>query len=385
MHLVINYVHKLQGLDKALPTCWELKKRCGAKIVTILDLEGSARHDLGGLLELTTQVSDEYIRLQEPGIVPRGAPRRFFRRLALQRQLAGLFSPQARPLMLAIYHGTDRPAGAALARLVKRNNGRRVGYLKSLHDQGRGLSDLHHRRENTSPKIQLRPNLDRFLTPAYFPFERMLEEKGIPRSRQIVAGYPVCYASWHALVKETPRVRWLHAQRRALEVVVFTRGEADHKVPEVQIISDEWVLQAVRNIVEKARAINKDCRIRVKPHPYQDLERLRQGLADVPEIEFTDDPPCVLVATADLAIATYSSAILDAVAFGVPAIEYFQENRAFRLRHPDGSPFGQFGVVIARNESQFGEAMSAFAAGHSSGVELGKILGETLDVEALLR
>jgi hypothetical protein len=213
----------------------------------------------------------------------------------------------------------------------------------------------------------------------------MLEEKGIPRSRQIVAGYPVCYASWHELVKETPRVRWLNAHRRALEVVVFTRGEADHKVPEAQIISDEWVLQAVRTIVERTRAINKECRIRIKPHPYQNIDVLREGLADVPEIELTDDPPCILAATADLAIATYSSAILDAVAFGVPAIEYFEENRAFRQRHPDGSPFGQFGVVIARNESQFSEAMSAFAAGHSSGFELGNILGETLDVEALLR
>jgi hypothetical protein len=394
--VVLNYVHKIQGLDKCLPICAELTRRRGARVITIIDLEDAAENKPCRSFEpLVGACSDATIAPQGVSFRARRllgrvsdivAGRHSSQPDALNRSIDRICrsfgNERPRFILLSIFNGVNRSIGAQLSDWVAAQGGIRLGYLKSLHDQGRGLSDIDAHLASTS-RIRIGPKLDALLVPDHSGFRGLMERLGVSEQEQVVSGYPVCYQHWKQMVRNLPMCRDYNEKRRQLEVVLFTRGEVAHKAPADQIISDQWLLSAIVEIREELGATGKDFRLRIKPHPYQNIRRLRGMIGTAPEICLTDWPPAMLAATSDMGIATYSSAILDAVAMGVPAIEYFSENDAFKRLHPGGSPFGSLGVRITRTRCELAAAISSILEGDDMRFDLGDALGSVLDERAL--
>lgn len=403
--LVVNYVHKLQGLDKSLPICLELRERTGAEVISLIEAEpGSHQVDLEAFRPLLEQCSDRWLAFRG---VERQSRRGWLNRLLLRwsrralpgtrlidhwrlsgkprklrkllREIAGSRQPI---LMLTIYNGVETAVGGHLTRLVGRRGGLRLGYLKSLHDQGLGLSDLSSRSSNLTATIRLEPCLDALLTPALPAFRELLEAKGVRPAQMVVAGYPPTYRRWHSLMSEGRTGMNNSSARR---VVLFTRGEVPHKRAEDQIISDRWMDEAVVQIKEELSRIWPDHRLLIKPHPYQSRATLKAICSRLENVELVETPPCLLAAGASLAIATYSSAILDAVALGVPGIEYYEPTAAFHRLHPDGSPFPAFGVRPAATRLELRTALTELASGRWPVNRSVEDLGSELDLESVLR
>ncbi|MFM7312102.1 MAG: hypothetical protein ACKO0M_02875 [Cyanobium sp.] len=403
--LIINYVHKLQGLDKSLPVCLELREQLGARVIHLVELEpGSLKTDVLAFQPLIEACSDTSVilagarRTRRRGRLATLLNRWQHRDLPGSRLIDGirirlLPKPLRRVVevlkrsdddlvLLTIYNGVNSGHGALLSRLIRRLGGLRVGYLKSLHDQGLGLSDLSSSSANLTRSLAIEPGLDALLVPALPEFQTLLVGKGVRPEQMILSGYPPAYQRWRELVRSrTPGQSGEHS----FQVILFTRGEVAHKPASEQIIEDRWLDQAIKDLALELKQLWPDFRLLIKPHPYQKREKLQEICAELPELSLVDGPPCLLAAQADLAIATYSSAILDAVAAGVPSIEWFKPTAAFHRLHPDGSPFPAFGVLQASTLEQLRSHLETLASGQWPACDTIKNLGTELDLRPFRR
>jgi hypothetical protein len=403
--LIINYVHKLQGLDKSLPVCLELREQLGARVFSLIELEpGCLETDVRAFQPLIEACSDASLILAGthrsrrrgrlvalldrwqnrnlPGSRLIDALKVRLMAKPLRYQIENLKRSDDDLLLLSIYNGVNTSLGAVLARLTRRLGGLRVGYLKSLHDQGLGLSDLSSSSANLTRRLVLEPTLDALLVPALPQFQALLAGKGVRIDQMIIAGYPPAYQRWRDLVRS-------HALRNhessGFQVVLFTRGEVAHKPASEQIIDDHWLHQAIRNLTQELERLWPGFSLLIKPHPYQKRDELQRICGQHRNLSLVDGPPCLLAAHADLAIATYSSAILDAVAVEVPSIEWYEPTDAFRRLHPDGSPFPAFGVLPASNLMELRSHLESLAAGEWPTCDKINKLGVSLDLAPFRR
>lgn len=247
-----------------------------------------------------------------------------------------------------------------------------VGFFKSLHDEGLGLTTVPlrgWRRWATSVKSRLRGlgsqvRASRFLRPHDFT---MLMSFSARHERVIAplagaaqlfrSGYPILYPAWQELQSSITSTAPL-SPHEGRTCVLFTRGQAGTKTPESSVVSDDDCLMLASDVVRALRFRRESWRVIIKPHPQQATDRLRAMFALDSDVSFSDQSAGAIVKSADLVVATYSSTVIDAVAIGVPAIEYFCEKEFFRRKHPTGSPFIQFGVLPARNREQLADRIS---------------------------
>lgn len=372
---LINFVHKLQGIDKVVPMILRMREHMDLHVLTVVCIERSSLQEANALMaKVLVETSDEVavfgnsmmgqeIALQAKAkrtlIASDFAPE-FVLRTGQMPNLPRVLLRRAVHAdgMLTIYNGPTKNVGRHLAEAVRRGNGRVIGYLKSIHDQGLGLTALKHSAVKAPLKDSTLERLDDLLLPME-EFRVFLDGRPM---RTTITGYPPFYSEWRRFIEQLPECQAYRREKRSLEVVLFTRGPATHKPPENQVIDDPTVVKLVDDIYDACRRTGREFRLRIKPHPYQRLDPLRAWAEGKLEVRFVAEPPAYLAATSDIVVATYSSTILDGLVFRKPMIEYFVENEAFRRLHPDGSPFGEFGVAIARTreefESAFAEALS---------------------------
>lgn len=379
---VVNYIHKLQGFDKAFPILLELRERCREiEIMTVLDLEEKTKIETAAFfsdlcVELSdhvcvwdgTQLSAEvgekallagklcYRKARRPGIKPPAGTV-----TALLRRLSAPFAKTPPPIewaasadcLLGIYNGFRRPLAVKLKHTVKGNKGRVIGYFKAINDEGHGISAL----ENPHLRKLVPPNVTHGLDVIMLPYEGFSTFfASDTAARLVTTGYPPFYRSWKRYVENRARVRE-NASSDQLDVVVLARGEVAHRKAAQQIITNETLRRVLTDIHEILREQAGSFRLQVKPHPYQDANTLAAFVQDWPEAQLVFDPPVVLAAGADIVIAIYSSAILDGVVFGTSLIEYYEENSAFTELHATNSPFASFGVAIARTRNELDAAI----------------------------
>jgi hypothetical protein len=384
---IVNYIHKVQGFDKAFPILLELKTHLhGLEIMTILDLEEKTKIDAAAFFtNLCLDISDHVaiydgsqfsaeiaaagaqsgkLRHDYPNWLAHQQRSRLRAGLsAARRVIKRIFSKgdPADPLgwaakadvLLGIYNGFNRPLAQKLRRAVKSNGGRVVGYFKAINDEGHGISAL----ENPSLRVTIPQKLIHGLDSIVLPsddFRAFFSSDVQPNL--IATGYPPFYTSWKNYVEGVVR-KHCPKQAEELSVVILTRGEIAHKKHTDQIISEETLHRLLRRIHDILERQGKPFRMRVKPHPYQNTDALAGYIRDWPRAEMIFDPPVLLAADADIVVAIYSSAILDGLVFGASLIEYFEENEAFRRLHFKHSPFGAFGARIARSEEEFEAAV----------------------------
>lgn len=363
---IINYVHKVQGIDKVVPLLVCMKRiNPGINVHTVLDIERKALNqipnDLLGILRSLGEVREKGVQGFFPSILShsdewlpkwllRIAELLAFGELSVRRQLNGLVKTPEGLILICIDTAKYRSIGRLLGKLVRSQGGEVVTYLKSVHDQGRGLTVVGKaKREEAKDfsSLLLVPNAR---------IRDVLVNSGYSEKAFLNSGYPPLYEFWRefAAVKafETfPKFRDKDV------VVIFSRGPVGHKQDDSQILTAEIEKRLTLDIIAAVRQLWPNAVIWIKPHPYQNLGFLESVEKSTPEVEIHHESVQLLSAIASVAISTYSSASLEPLAHGKPSIEYFEETPNFLEAHPSGSVFGHFGVRICRSPSELKRAL----------------------------
>ena len=383
---IINYLHKVQALDKVVPLLFALKQLDPhLKVHTVLDIEQTAlnaipRDLLTSLRQLSESCSTapggwfySCLRRYE-GIVPQRVFRLFERVVGpdfnafFQNQ--GLSPNQSGLLLLCINSAKHHSMGRLLGRYVKTRGGLVLAYLKSVNDRGRGLSVVGKAKADAEAgfyDVLLVPNRQ---------IHAILLQSGYPPERLLVSGYPPFYQAWRRHVASQAAAAFPAMEGKRL-FVVFSRGPAPHKPEEGQIMTAEMEVRLLTDIVSVVQEGWPDARVWIKPHPYQEPAFLQRLAREHSRVEIRHESVQRLSALADIAISTYSSASLDALAYGKPSIEYFEETANFLAAHPGGSTFGEYGVVICRSRAELQGALERAVA--SSDEERGRLVKSVLE------
>ena len=380
---IVNFVPKVQALDKSAATLAEIRRQLGAvRVISVISLAETNRIDsIDPLIDLLAKVSDRTVfsgasdihktalkRLENTG---QSAALVDEEGLLLEIKVFYAEHPMRTLLMAPVGKGVGR-VGDILCKWAAKDRVPVLGYFKSLHDQGMGLSTL------LSPTVRARSGLISRLhkllrrlrnnqstaKPGELPVslvdwlmvfnqrhaKTVADKAG--KTQLIETGYQLLFPAWRELVRQSTYCRsYPHDVR--FEVVLFTRGETPGRPPEDNIVPHANLEKLFRDIVASLDDTGRDWHLRIKPHPIQDVDVLSRLIAGRDNIEIVYEAPALLAATADLAIATYSSTVVDTLALGVPTIEYFFETPFFQAKHPAGSPFPGLGAVKARNSAEF--------------------------------
>lgn len=384
MLTIINFVPKIQALDKSAAMLAEIRSQIPAStVISIISLaENNTSEHIEPLVGLLAEVSETtafvgdhpsfnaaYALLTAGGrSVSRVLPKDL---IAL---VEGFVSTERRTLFLSPVGKGIGDVGDSLLAWARVGRVPVVGYFKSLHDQGFGLSSLMNSGGsdtgvfNGFRKIVSRMSrqevFSRGATPGklgpehtdflmvFNDHHRQLVAGKVGSARVFESGYPLLYPRWHDLVSRSSFCQEF-AREAALEVVLFTRGEAPGRRPEENVVPHANLEILINDIISGLEQTEKHWRMRIKPHPIQDSEILEEIVSGRANVEIVNDAPTLLAKTCDVAIATYSSTVVDTLSSGVPTIEYFFETPFFRKKHPGGSPFPQMGVFKARNRTEF--------------------------------
>jgi hypothetical protein len=295
--------------------------------------------------------------------------------------------------LLLPYTLAEGHLGNCVLEVASKANAKVVAYFKSLHDEGYGLSTEKKRRSfrsvikslisRESAKPSKKTHAKWWCVPvqrvdAFLAFNR--EHRGIlkqklPGKKIVIAGYPLMYPEWKELCEKSDYVKKFKADP-VFDIVVFTRGETVGRPPEENVVTNEMLERLLRHVFEKSVLPDPEkFRIRIKPHPLQDESSLVKMTSSLDNVSISYAPPSFLCASADLVVATYSSTVIDALIFGVPAIEYFEENEFFKKKHPTGSPFPSLGAMKARSAKQFYSRFNQTLSGDSPSSVISKRLG----------
>lgn len=400
--VIINYLPKIQAIDKSIAMIAQLKlENNNIKAITILNIEeknqiGSAK----GLFEILGTVSELVIICGETSIHDEAsisitcnsiyvkdykANNNYVILFELQKYIETNQLAAIRDKYLLIpFTGESSNLGLYLAEQLKRNSYSVIAYFKSLHDQGLGLTTVMDTKTNLFSNIfKYLPNIrvgkavekdktNRFakVNPdqvdvllAFNKNHEKILKKSISSNNIKVAGYPLLYPAWSNIVNGSTYVQEYN-KNGFYDLVIFTRGETPGRSPINNVLPHDTLKKILLDIYAVILCYDKKFRIRIKPHPIQDVSFIETIILDwrVP-VEIVYEPPSILAATADTTISTYTSTVVDALILGIPSIEYYIENDFFKKKHPSGSPFGALGAMVARNKSEFEEHFRSILKG----------------------
>lgn len=404
--IIINYIPKVQAIDKSAAMLAQIREDFQPnQILSIINIDEKNQIDnTDTLISLLGLVSDRLLFVGKSNLHLRA-----YEFVVQQGWMADFLSDQPDELLLQLaninsgyqvkcdlflipFTGERSKIGQILVRYFKKRSAKIVSYFKSLHDQGYGLT-VENKKINKSyllsinkllfkVKKQLKTISSSGLDNVYYKLppdiidviltfneshDKLIREK-VRGPKTSIAGYQLTYPAWLELIsKFSSQIRNVKSQ--LLEVVLFTRGETPGRAPEDNIVSKQNLKVLIGDILDGLDHLGRNYRVRIKPHPIQDVDFLRTVVNSRKNVSITYQPPSVLVSSADLTISTYSSTVIDAIIFGVPTIEYFFESSFFKKKHPTGSPFIQYGVLPARNRVEFFDALSKIASNDFSKID----------------
>jgi len=425
---LVAYIDKAQAVDKVAALAAELRARPGAPLIfAVLSLEEYGVDSLGQLFELLAEVLDHVVvngasPLHDEAVAsfaaagtsydwvnrderPDAADAQNVVR-AVERVLGA-----ASRLLLTV-NGARKPLGRQLAASVRSTGGQVMLFHKSVHDQGAGLTTpdrspgpadpiaassdgLRQRWRRTLAvwsnlsvaavisKLRSMAQAKPVRPDVYIAFNErhrsVLIQRGVDAERIAVTGYFLLYPRWQALARASAVGR---ANHHSGPITLFTRGETPGRSAHENVVPHKELSRLLIDVLAVRDEVCPHRKIRIKPHPIQDVDFLRSVIADHRDVEITYDPPSLLAAGSSLVITTYSSTAIDALIFGVPSVEYFQENDFFRRKHPTGSPFPALGVLKARERDELRTTVEhALSPGYVP-PPIAELLGHSPDLSA---
>lgn len=395
MH-VINYISKVQAIDKSLALLSELRTRLpDLSIVHIINIEAQNQiPSCQDYFELMAELGDSAIVIEgsrqskEAGAIfeDTGMPYTSVpvapdesRHSAAERIWEAVVKPPARTCLLVPFTSEGSGLVTPLMAGATRRRAKVVAYFKSVHDQGMGLTAeasgrtgatkttfrrARHmwRRASRSASIADQRFDERFVDVvlAFNNTQRkLLLSKGYSPRQVAVMGYPLLYPAWKGLVARSSFCRGFG--KSMWDVVLFTRGETPGRPSNQNIVTNDDLIEYLDDIFAIMEDLTPHAKLRIKPHPIQDASVIQNYLSKrtgTVSAAMSFEPPFLLAGVCDLAISTYSSTVLDALIQDVPSVEYLKENAFFRKKHPTGSPFPSLGALRANNREELREHVS---------------------------
>jgi len=406
--IIINYIPKIQAIDKSIAMIAQLKQdKDIIKAITILNIE--AKNQIGsakGLFEMLGIVSELVIICGESSIHDEASisitnnvyvkDYKANNNYAILHELLKFIETNkyetTRDKYLFIpFTGESSNLGVYLVEQLKDSCYTIIAYFKSLHDQGLGFTTKMDNKNlflsnllKYMPKKRVNKTLDKKNSSIFYnvnpdqvdyflAFNRQhkkIIENSISNIKIKVAGYPLLYPAWHNIIKGSTYVEG-YMKNGYYDIVIFTRGETPGRPSENNVLPHDTLKKILLDIYEVVLSYNKKFRIRIKPHPIQDVSFIETLISDwsVP-VEIVYESPSMLAATADMTISTYTSTVVDALILEVVSIEYYIENDFFRKKHPSGSPFGELGAMVARSRSEFEKHFRSILNGDIKSIDL---------------
>lgn len=388
---VINYLHKIQGIDKSLPLLAVLRKyKPSIEIVTIIDLEDTSVNAIPpDLLELLKTLSDVYLEIDSGQVERRfsgliGQFVRFIKNQFFFKKHIGILASEgihfdSEPLiLLCINSCQNRWLGRSLIKGTRRSNGKIIAYLKSVHDRNRGLTVNPESRVSKKKgfyDVLLLPNQDMY---------DLFISSGYLKTEIFLSGYTPFYRDWFETIENSERVQTLRNGNNP-KIVVFSRGPVQQKRDDEQVLTKDIEKKLLEDIVEVTKQLVPDAELWFKPHPYQKTDSIIKICKEHKNCSIKWESVHTLSAAADIAISMYSSSCLDALVFNKPSIEYFIESPGFRKGHPKGSPFGDFGVTICRDKDEFRKALHDSINGNFKLTDVKKEFGHVEPIDDMIQ
>lgn len=366
--MLINYIHKVQSIDKCLPKIILLKEYTKSiKVHSIIDLEPTSLHEIpADLLSALYEISDSVFISPYSGkkdllsdffseIRPLKRITRYFLDLMYFFRLNHLIKGEEavfeknKSLLLCANTALSRRLGRYLVKVAQSRKIPIISYLKSVNDRKRGLS------VNEYAKNPGKIFYNKLLIPNQ-KFKDLLIKSGYPEEKLMVIGHPPHYDLWRKYIDGLKIVTYLKSEGDT-RIVIFSRGPAPHKSDEDQIITKSLERKLLDEIVGTIQTIKPNAIVWIKPHPYQSTEVIDKICKLNNKVTVKNYSVHTLAAAADAAVSMYSSSSLDVLSYRKPSIEYFIETEGFRKAHPAGSAFSDYGVVACRSIEQFKSAM----------------------------
>ncbi len=369
----INYIHKIQSIDKCLPLIISLKNQCqDLRVLTIIDLEPTALHEIpADLLDTLHKVSSKtvispYSGAQELNINLRfvGSIIEWIIDFLIKVKYSSIYrsedllSEKSKSVLLCTNSIRNRRLGRYLVRFSKSNRIPIITYLKSVNDRGRGLSV-----DGKAKKLYRLP-YDMLLIPNQ-KFSDILTDSGYPDEKFLIVGHPPFYKCWRLYIEKQKLVSDLK-QEGSPRFVIFSRGPAPHKSDEDQIITDKLEKKLLNDIIDAIQSMVPNAIVWIKPHPYQKINNIDRICQTKRNVSIKKYSVHTLAAAADIAISMYSSSSLDVLTYDKPSIEYFIETPGFRKAHPAGSTFSDYGVIPCRSVEELKNSIQQSLVGNKN-------------------
>jgi hypothetical protein len=154
-------------------------------------------------------------------------------------------------------------------------------------------------------------------------------------------GYVKLYKEWISLLR---KYKNSDSEGKYRKIVILSRH-----VHELYMDYDKYIY-LLKSFLEYSKKFYKDHEILIKIHPRESVELITEIANQCQiKVKIIRDHPAIACIDASLVISFWTSAIIDAAAVEVPAIEYYKEAINFRLSEPCGSVFKKIGFMSASN------------------------------------
>jgi hypothetical protein len=375
---IINYLPKVQAFDKSLAFLSSPRFH-GAEILHILDLDLRTRNVAWNMWSFFFERVGGKVIIRVPETMRSESIYGFVddykvydlrsdsEILAITEEK--ITQQQTQDCVLLSPYGKKTPFEGKIKQLLQSYKAEYWIYNKSLHDKRYGLSEKATNKFDTFwgqvkgfgkflLDLQKKDNIiyERgWSKNVMFAFNSkhrsVLLKRGVPWWRIEIIGYPLAYPTWLNIAKERG-TKISIGDRNKKKIILFTRGQSKGFTGDDSVVSNEMLIRLVSDILEILEEKIENWELLIKPHPYQDLGILEEFIGCNQCVIVTHEHPSVLAQDALIAIATYSSTIVDTIVANVPSIEYFHETPFFEEKHPGGSPFIEFGAYKARTKEE---------------------------------
>jgi len=132
--------------------------------------------------------------------------------------------------------------------------------------------------------------------------------------------------------------------------------------------SEENFRKIIIDCYNSIREVFNDIQIKIKPHPRTQERQILDISNFLNEIDaykysFVTEHPSVCAAKATLVISTWTSAIFDALALGIPSIDYFITASNFQKTYPEGNSYRLMGIPSFEKYSLLKNALFTISNG----------------------
>jgi hypothetical protein len=201
-----------------------------------------------------------------------------------------------------------------------------------------------------------------------------------------LVGYPRLFPAWISRLREVSE-GYLRNELQRLDLPpdrpVITLFLAS-TVPGVFTLPEleTWITDSV----DALRLVMPEAVVLLKPHPMQNMDHLELFLqkCGYENLAISFLHPAVLAKGSGLVIAHHSSTIIDAMALGIPTIQFQDLTPHWLERHPEGSSFLKLGPLWAKNKEELEHQIRTALSDDYSVPDIAPVLLHKMNLEPLL-